>query len=193
MGTDIRLYREKRVDGRWLAADAWESEEFRGELRMRVRPGTRFDERNYILFDLLHAGARAETYPFSFAPRGVPPDLSPELKAALAVETTLDNACSYLYLHELRDFLGFLATATIPVAGYMAAPALVALDATIAAGAPDWRLLATIEPRPKAADFRPCRFDVPAEQVVGAALGRLIAGFDGMAGDNHRIVFYFDT
>lgn len=193
MGTDIRLFREKRVDGRWVTADAWEAEAFRGEIRMRLRPGTCFAERNYMLFDMLCAGARSETYPFSFAPRGVPPDLSDELKAALAVVATLDNGCSYLYLHELRDFLGFLATATVPAEGYAEAAVLAALRATMMAGKPNWHLLSGAVSYPKTADHRPYRFDMPADYAAGDSLRRLIASFDGIDGDNHRIVFCFDT
>lgn len=193
MGTDIHLYKEKRVGGRWVTADVWEACAFRGETYRRVRPGTNFDERNYRLFDMLHAGARSETYSFSFVPRGIPPDLSPELRSEFATGEMPCEGLSYLYLHELRDLLPVLDAVTIPVEGYLASARLAALTVSLAAGQPDWHGLAEVRAYPASPDHLPFRFDVPAAHFAGDSLRRLIAGFDGIDGDNHRIVFYFET
>ena len=68
MGCDIHMYKEKRVDGVWVAADEWTPDEYE-EGRMEVQWEKRFTERNYELFGALSKGVRSE-HPYSFEPRG---------------------------------------------------------------------------------------------------------------------------
>lgn len=78
MGCDIHLYREKHVDGKWLAVDKWAKDEY-GDF------GVSYDDqcytgRNYELFGLLAKGVRRE-HSFSFEKRGLPFDACDEIKA----------------------------------------------------------------------------------------------------------------
>ena len=78
MGCDIHCYREKFVDGKWVTNDEWKDEYSEGYLSVPFE--TSFTERNYELFGLLSKGVRCDT-DHALEPRGVPFDVSPEVKA----------------------------------------------------------------------------------------------------------------
>lgn len=98
MGCDIHLYAEKRVDGAWQSADAWEPNEYYDpedpdseEKPLAIPYRKRFyDSRNYDLFAML-ANVR-NGYRFAGCdtgdgfvpicePKGLPDDVSPQVKA----------------------------------------------------------------------------------------------------------------
>lgn len=191
MGCDIHLYKEKHVDGRWVAADEWSDDEYEPG-RKEVPWKTRFTERNYQLFGLLSAGVRSD-HPFALAGRGMPLSPSPEVAEENERWGVDAHSHSYLYLHELKELALFLEAATIKVSGMKDADELAALRDSIASGAPNWDLLfpycaGTTDTR--AVEFE---IDVPASYYMGSALQRIIAGFDGIDAANHRIVFWFDN
>lgn len=190
MGCDIHLYREKHVGGKWLTADEWANPY--GDDVADVPWEQRFTDRNYNLFSILADVGTREEPPYKFEPRGMPPVLSDEVKAAWA-DGDAGHSGSFLYLHELKELRAFLATQTIPIGGMKDPDELAALQASITSGAPNWSLL---YPYCQAtSDTRQVRFliDMPADFIVGDALDRIIASLADIGGDNQRIVFWFDS
>jgi len=194
MGCDIHLYKEKQVDGKWLTADEWTSYDYGDDEKgIEVEWKKRFTDRNYELFGLLCKGVRSE-HALSFSARGIPFDASPEV-----LQTSERYGCdghnhSYLYVHELRSLVEALKATTTRIEGMKDKGELEILEASIASGNPDWSLLypycGWASNSEKYSEFS---LDVPASFIVGDSIERIIAGFDGIDGDNHRIVFFFDN
>lgn len=195
MGCDIHLYKEKLVGGKWVTADEWQPFDYgdeEGDKGMEVPWEKRFTERNYQLFGLLSRGVREE-HEFSFEPRGLPFNASNEVRAAFESYGCDGHGGSYLYLFELKEMRAYLDQAIVIIDGMKDADELAALKATIAAGEPKWDLLfpyCRSTNSPKYVEFE---IDVPASFYMGESLDKVIAGFDGVDGDNHRIVFFFDN
>lgn len=193
MGCDIHLYKEKQVDGKWVSADQWvEYDDGDDDKGVEVPWENRFTTRNYQLFGLLSKGVRHES-PFSFAPRGLPFDVSKEVAAESERWDGDGHSHSYLYLHELQAMSEFLKTATIGISGMKDAEGLAALRASIDSGTPNWDLLFPYCRGSNDPDYEHFKVDVPASFYVGSGLDEIISGFDGVDGDNHRIVFFFDN
>lgn len=194
MGCDIHTYREKQVNGQWVTADQWEPSEYEDEAGQLVINYDKraYTGRNYALFGALAKGLRFE-FEYGFEPRGVPPDACEEIRKERTEWDSDGHTHSYLYLHELRDFQRFLGTQTLHVTGMKNADELAALQASIAAGTPDWDKLypycqGTNDPRQ--VHFA---VDVPALFKIGKCLQDIIDSFSGIDGDNHRLVFWFDN
>lgn len=191
MGCDIHLYREKHVDGKWLAADKWSKDEDGDYLRVDY-DDQYFTDRNYQLFGLLAKGVRSE-HEFSFEPRGIPFDACEEIQ-----NSSVDWGCdghthSYLFLHELKAVLAFTKSQKIQVSGMKDASELEKLNESVASGNPDWNLLWPYCQGTNQTNYAHFEIDVPASLYFEDGLERIIAGFDGIEGDNHRIVFFFDN
>lgn len=193
MGCDIHLYKEKRVNGQWVTADEWEEYDYGPDEKGRQVPWDKqFGNRNYMLFGLLSKGVRTE-HDIAFKRRGLPFDCCPDVAALSRGYGEDGHSHSYLYLHELKDFLAFLQTQTIEVSGYINEDQLKQLRETIEAGSPNWDLLFPYcgwTNQPGHVEFTQ---DIPATFYVGKELQMIIDSFDGIDGDNHRIVFWFDN
>lgn len=191
MGCDIHLYKEKQINGEWVTADNWRESKYEGG-GMEVPWSERFTRRNYQLFGLLVSGVRSE-HKFSFKDRGFPFNPCKEV-AGEAADWGIDgHSHSYLYLHELKDMAAFLKSQTMTITGMKDRDELAALNASIASGTPNWDLLfpyCQFTNDPKQAHFE---VDVPADFYVGDHLREIIDSFNGIDGDNHRIVFFFDN
>jgi hypothetical protein len=193
MGCDIHLYKEKFVDGKWLTADEWVGYDYGDDDKGQEVPyEKRYTGRNYNLFGILAKGVRRD-FDFAFEPRGFPFNSCAEIAAESDGYGSDGHSHSYLYLHELKDMQSFLAAHTIPISGMKDAEELAALQATIDAGAPNWDLLypycqGTTDTR--AVHFK---IQVPASFITGSCLDQIISSFDGIDGENHRIIFFFDN
>lgn len=193
MGCDIHLYREKFVDSQWLTADEWEPYDYGDDCKgVEVPWKKRFTDRNYDLFGLLAAGVRRE-HPFSWQPRGLPFDPCKEIASEAERYGEDGHSHSYLFLHELKAMSRFIETATINISGMKHKDEIAALQASIDSGAPDWNLIFPYCQGTNARDHIDFEFDVPASFYFGEPLGRIINSFDGIDGENHRIVFFFDN
>ncbi len=190
MGCDIHCYKEKFVDGKRIAADEWVDQYGEG---LDVKWEDRFTDRNYNLFGLLSKGVRYK-HPFSFEPRGMPFDACPEV-AKLNKEYGCDgHSHSYLFLHELRSMQQYLATATVKISGLKHPVELAALRASIASPEPtNWELLYSYCQGTSDPTYERFEIDVPASFIAGCGLETLVKMFDGIDGENHRIVFWFDN
>lgn len=194
VGCDIHTYREKQVAGQWVSADVWEESEYADEKGVFRVPYERqaYTGRNYDLFGALAAGVRRE-FDFAFKPRGVPFDVSDNVSKANKQWDSDGHSHSYLYLHELRDFASWLKTQTVPIEGMKNAEQLAALKESIASGNPDWnKLYPYCQWTSELSAVKFC-IDVPASFAIGKCLDEIIASFDGIDGDNHRLVFWFDN
>lgn len=191
MGCDIHLYREKHVEGKWLAADKWSKDEYGDYLRVDY-DDQYFTDRNYELFGLLAKGVRRE-HEFSFEKRGLPFDACDEIKAYADYWDCDGHSHSFLFLHELKAALAYTKAQTITVSGMKDSKELEALNESIASGKPNWELLWPYCQWTNTAGHEPFEIDVPASLYFEDGLERIIAGFDGVEGDNHRIVFFFDN
>jgi len=189
MGCDIHLYKEKKVGGKWVAADKWEKD---SEGYVEVPWKERFTTRNYQLFGMLSKGVR-EDNDYAFEPRGLPFNLSEEVLKAAQLWDGDGHNHSYLYLHELEDMQVHLENTTVTVKGMKSKDELKSLYTSIESGNTDWTLL-----------FPYCRYtndksqeefevEVPAAFYVGESLKEIINGFSNVDGENHRIVFWFDN
>lgn len=193
MGCDIHMYKEKFVDGKWLAADEWVAYDYGDEDKgIEVPWQKRFTDRNYDLFGLLAAGVRRE-HPFSFRPRGLPFDACPEVAENAEKWDSDGHNHSYLFLHELKAMAEFIKTATIGVSGMKDKDQVTALQASIASGWPNWDLIFPYCQMTNSPNYVEFEFDVPADVYFGRALQTIIDSFDGIDGENHRIVFFFDN
>jgi hypothetical protein len=190
MGCDIHLYKEKFADGRWSTAEVWTDEYGEGA---DVAYANRFTERNYDLFGVLAKGVRRE-FDFSFEQRGMPLSPCPEVAAAYERWDGDAHSASYLYLHELKELSAWLKDKTLPVRGLMAADQHEKLLASINSTEPtDWHLLYPYCQGTTDRSYVEFEFDVPASFIVGDGLDRIVAAFDGIDGENHRVVFWFDN
>lgn len=105
MGCDIHLYVEKRVDGKWATADKWTHSEYDTEnpdSRTVSYEDSWYTGRNYELFSVL-AGVRNryDIIPIS-EPRGIPDDVSPELKQGY--NDCYEQSGSWLTLAEILSY-----------------------------------------------------------------------------------------
>lgn len=193
MGCDIHCYKEKQVNGQWVTADEWQAYDYgEDEKGIEVPWKKRFTDRNYMLFGMLSKGVRSE-HPFSFEPRGLPFNPCHEI-ASEAERWGIDgHGHSYLYLHELKDMLAYLNTVTINITGMKDQVVLAKLQETIDAGSPDWDLIFPYCEWTNQPGYVEFSLDVPASFYLGNGLKKLINSFDGVDGDNHRIVFFFDN
>ena len=193
MGCDIHLYIEKHVNGEWVTADVWESSDYGDdENSIDVPWEKRFTGRNYNLFGLLSKGVRRE-FPFSFKPRGLPFNACQEIANNAEAWGCDGHSHSYLYLHELKDMREFLKTATLKISGMKDRDELAALRASIASDSPNWDLLYPYCQFTGMSSYEEFEIDVPASYIVGGDLDDIISSFEGVDGDNHRIVFFFDN
>lgn len=191
MGCDIHCYKEKFVDGQWVTADEWADEYGEGA---DVPWKKRFTDRNYNLFGLLARGVRHD-HPFSFEPRGLPFDACKAVADASESWGCDGHNHSYLFVHELRSMVKYLASATVEISGLKDKDGLAALNASIASPEPtDWSLIYPYcQGASDSLNYELFAADVPASFIAGDGLQSLIDMFDGVDGENHRIVFWFDN
>lgn len=193
MGCDIHLYKEKQVNGVWVTADAWEAYDYgENEKGIEVPWKNRFTDRNYELFGLLSNGVRTE-HEFSFEPRGIPFNACKEFADKSERYGEDGHSHSYLYLHELKDMLLHLEQTKIQISGMKDRGELKALRESIASAAPNWDLLFPYCAWASSSNYEAFEIDVPASFYMGQSLKKIIDSFDGVDGDNHRIVFFFDN
>jgi hypothetical protein len=193
MGCDIHFFKEAHVNGKWVTADEWTPFDYGDDDKgVEVKWEKRFTDRNYNLFGLLSKGVRRE-HEFAFEPRGIPFDACPEYAEECARYGIDGHSHSYLYLHELVAMQNFLASQKVLISGMKSIKELEALRASIATGTPDWNLLYPYCQSTNAPDYEEFEIEVPASFILGDSLERIIETFEGVAGDNHRAVFFFDN
>jgi hypothetical protein len=101
MGCDIHMYSEAKINDKWTSLDGpLETEDEHTENAwVQISRPLLYRNRNYWFFGLL-AGVRTE-YSYSFQPRGLPADASPETKACSVQWDGDAHTHSYLDMDEL--------------------------------------------------------------------------------------------
>lgn len=192
MGCDIHLYNEKLVNGKWVPADRWAPSNDAWDNGRAVCLSETYADRNYNLFGLLAAGVRTE-HPFSFQPRGLPDNVSPEVRGEAEAWGHDGHNHSHLYLNEMEEMRAHLEAENVHISGMKDREGLKALRASIASGAPNWDLLFPYCMATNCAGYESFEVDVPASFPMGDALDTIISGLESVGGDSQRIVFWFDS
>lgn len=193
MGCDIHLYREQKIGGKWKSADDWQTDKYEPE-RMEIPYEKRaYTGRNYNLFGVL-AGVRRE-HGFSLTPRGLPFDMSAEVKSEAEYWDADGHSHSYLYLHELKDLKKFLDEEMITISGMKHKDEIAALKASMETDAPDYKLLYPYCQGTNAPDYEHFEVQIPASFIVGTCLDEIIDSFKDIHPDAEqaRAVFWFDN
>lgn len=195
MGCDIHVYREKFIDGKWVTADEWEDYDYGDDDKGRTIPYEKraYRGRHYDLFGLISKGVRRD-FDFAIPPRGVAFDACPEYAAEVGRYGGDGHSHSYLYLHELRALRKWLdAGPKMPIPGMMEEAQLSRLQAAISSGNATLDMLYPYCGWTNAAGHVDFSVEMPMGMIVGDALDEIIASFDGIEGENHRLSFYFDN
>jgi hypothetical protein len=191
MGCDIHLYKEKKVNGRWVTADEGWKNEF-DEGGVDVPYDNRFTDRDYDLFGYLSKGVRRE-FDFSFLARGIPFNASEEVKKCSEQWGSDGHSHSYLTLTELKEAWEFLQTKTIPVDGMKSQDGFKELMESIESNEEtDWDLIYPFCQGTTDRSYKRFSADVPATYKLGG-VKRIIDLFEGINAEECRIVFWFDN
>src|ERR1044072_1167734 len=114
MGTDIHLFVEKRVNGKWLSCDKWTVDRdgyYDGYYKHVDYKDSYYDDRNYDVFAMLanvrngsgFAGCdTGDGFNVIAMPRGYPDDLSEEVKEYTDQYT--EHTPTWLSLKEILEF-----------------------------------------------------------------------------------------
>lgn len=189
MGCDIHMYREAFRDGAWVSVDEWKSE---SDGSMYVDWDDRFTDRNYNLFGFLSKGVRYE-HEVAFNPRGLPISMSKEVADDAEGWGVGGHSHSYLSLRDLKDGRDYLKESKISISGMKDAEGHAALMATMKTESPNYELLYPYCQWTSDKTAIQFEIDVPAIFIVGDAMDRIIGMFDGVEGEDHRVVFWFDN
>ena len=193
MGCDIHLYKEKFDGVNWVAADKWVPYDYGDDDKgIEVPFRERFTDRDYDLFGLLSRGVRRE-HSFSWESRGIPFDCCREIKQCADSWGSDGHSHSYLFLHELKSMIYFLERESINISGMISSHRIAQLKESISSGNPDWNLLYPYYGWTNQAGYEEFSIDVPAIFIVGQSLSKIVDSFNGVDGENHRIVFFFDN
>lgn len=188
MGCDIHLYREKKVNGVWETADKWSVDEGYGK-HIRYED-CYYKGRNYELFGILSKGVRRDI-DFGIPGRGLPEDMSPEVRAEFADAGY--HSESWLTLTELKALRALVEIKKIKVTGMMHKKQWDRLEESISSGQPDWSLLSSYCSRTNQKDHVRFEVNVPAVVLVGSSLDTLIKNLEVVGGQKQRLVFGFDS
>ncbi|MGH1461203.1 MAG: hypothetical protein ACRBB6_04125 [Neptuniibacter sp.] len=102
MGCDIHEFREKKVNGEWVSADEWETEEEEDERPWVSVVNGLHISRNYALFGFL-ANVRADIDGSFGDPRGLPEDVSTEVKECSDQWDCDGHSHSFVTITELKQ------------------------------------------------------------------------------------------
>ena len=186
MGCDIHAYTEQLIDGKWVSNQAWADKY--GDGSLDVEWETRYTNRNYHLFGLL-ADVREDTG-FNLTPRGLPLDVSPQVKLASDDWGSDAHSHSFFTLQELLVLQSDLDSKTVKISGMKDAKSLTALEDSLASDQPDYDLLYPYSGWTNQKGWIPFEVEIPASIPV-----RLDTFIDYVetAGENSRVVFWFDN
>lgn len=191
MGCDIHLYREKLVNGKWVAADKFVKEY--DDETPDVPYNERFTGRNYDLFGFLCDGVR-RSFEFSLKERGLPLVMCDEIKAINNMWGYDGHGHSYLYLHELKEISAILKDLKVPISGMKEKESLAEFIKELEKDNPDYdKLYPYCGMSTDTTRYSEFSVELPASYIIGESIDRIITMFDNDDGDNHRIVFWFDS
>lgn len=186
MGCDIHAYTEQQIGNRWVSNQEWTDPYNEGVLDVEWEK--RFTNRNYQLFGLL-ADVRTDTG-FNIPARGLPLDMSPEVKRASEHWGCDGHSHSFFTLQELRVLKEDLASKTVEISGMKDADEVAALKESLASDNPDYSLLYPYAGWTNQPNYVEFEVEVPALVTIGI---EPFIEYVETAGDNSRVVFWFDN
>lgn len=196
MGCDIHLYKEKKVDGKWVTDDKTWGFNY-GDPEPDEVENVKWEEndvgRDYALFGFLAKGVRKDV-PYGFPPRGLPKNVSEPVSKQSDSWDVDGHSHSYLYLFELIEAWGWLQDEYVQVIGQKDKEQLKILQASIdSEEETNWDLLFPFcgwSTRESDIDFE---FQVPASYYL-KTVERMIKFFGEVEDPwNYRFVFWFDN
>ena len=190
MGCDIHCYREKLIKSKWVSADEWIDRYGDGDLDVPYEQ--QFTDRNYRLFGLISDGVR-NSFPFSVKQRGLPDNVSPEVKACSDIWGSDGHSHSYLTKQELLDLLARVDSENIIVKGMKDVDGWDKYKKSLESENPDYSLIFPFCLMTTMDGFVSFETKIPASFMIGESLKRLISVLDDVYGDDQRIVFWFDN
>lgn len=189
MGCDIHLYKEKKINGVWVTADSrWVDEYDEGVKDVPYQD--RFTNRDYNLFGAI-AGVRHK-YDFSLKPRGLPFNACDEVKTVSDQWGRDGHSHSHLTLSELKDLWLFLSDKTLPISGMKHKDELAEFRKELEKEYPDYNKLYPYCQGTNHRDYEDFKFDLQCTFILDG-IKQIIELFDGVDGDDHRVVFWFDN
>lgn len=192
MGCDIHMYKEKKINGEWVTADEWEDCTYmKGSKSVPYEKS--FNDRNYRLFGLLSDDVRGYSYPFSLKPRGIPYNACYEVKMSESEWDSGGHSHSYIHLSELKELNETIKKEKIEVKGQKEKSSLKLLLQNLRTEHPNYDLLFPFCGWTTQEGYEDFSIMVPAEYMIGKGLEKIISSFDGIDGEDHRIVFWFDN
>ena len=183
------MYKEKRVDGKWVTADEGWCDEY-DEGVLDVPSGNRFTCCDYDLFGLL-ANVRTDTG-FNQERRGLPFNMCDDLKSLSKSYGEDGHSHSFMYLEEMKDLWLMLQSKNVTVEGMKDSKELVLLKESLASENPNYDLIYPYCGSANIPSYERFEIELPASYKL-SSLKQLIDMFDDVDGDNHRIVFWFDS
>lgn len=192
MGCDIHLFKEKKVSGVWVTADEWESETgWDGQERLECI-SQNYGKRNYALFGFLAKGVR-RSYSKSFEIKGMPDDASAEVKEQFERWDCDGHSHSHLSLAELESASVIVKTEKFTITGMMDARQWALVQEESNKKEPDWDVIYPYCQMTNISGHVPFSIDVPMSFILGSDIDDMIASFERVDGEDHRIVFWFDN
>lgn len=190
MGCDIHLYKEKKVNGQWVSADEGWIDAY-NEGHEDVPWEKRFTDRDYDLFGFLCKGVR-RSFDYSLTEKGLPEDCCKQVRTLAESWGTDGHSHSYLTLSELQQSWEMLQNLETPVSGMMHKDRLAKLTESLDSETPDYDLLYPYCQSTNDPNYVGFEVQIPASHML-SNVKRLIDLFDGIDGEDHRIVFWFDN
>lgn len=191
MGCDIHMYREAFRDGKWVAVDNWTPCSY-DESRIEVKWSELFTDRNYDLFGFLCKGVRRD-FDVAFEPRGLPISMSDEVSSEAGDMGRDGHSHSYLSLRDLKDGREYLKGSKTKISGMKDAESYAVFMDSINSEFPDYSLLYPYCQWSSNASYIQFEVEIPSIEIMGDAFDRIIGMFDGVEGEDHRVVFWFDN
>ena len=191
MGCDIHVYAEKKVEGVWVTADEWVTDE---DGWVHVPYDKRiYSERNYNLFGVLCDGIRGRSYSFSVERKGIPKDACDEYLEEVRRWGGDDHSHSWLSLTELKSLQEKILSESIPISGMINVDRLEKLLKSIAEGQPNYDLLYPYCTYTTRGDWLSFQLNLPATEDIGDGISGMIDKLESMDAEDARICFFFDN
>lgn len=192
MGCDIHLFKEKKINGAWVTADEWQPEtDWDGEDRLECI-SENYGSRNYNLFGFLAKGVR-RNHSKSFGIKGMPEDASTEVKEQCERWGCDGHSHSYLSLSELHAASAIVKIEKFTITGMMHAEQWELVQEESKKEDPNWDVIYPYCQMTNISGYVPFSIDVPMSFILGRDIDDIIANFEGIDGEDHRIVFWFDN
>lgn len=188
MGCNIHLYKERKINSKWVTADNWVDKYDEG---LDVPYDNQFNCRDYDLFGFLVGVCRDNS--FSLIPSGIPDDVTENVKACYERWEGDAHSASSITLESLKWHWANLSDKHITVSGMKDTEGLNKLARSIMeVGETNWNLLYPYCQATNLNNYEDFSIEVPCHFLL-SNIETLIRLFDDIDAEECRIVFWFDN